>query len=448
MKPHRPACPLGPGRTPDVAHSCVPCRHSCRYHGGRAPLEKDVTSGSRVLQYFAITEAWAGDKELALQQLEAGLRAPVASLMLSYGALKLFSVWDPLRGDTEQHVKAYCADLRARRKDEDYVTTVEKRLTKLVEDCQWHRLADVTPESFQTWRAKQTFAAKTLNDYLGAASALFGWLIRNEIATRNPLAGIGKVDVRGNERRRRRAFTPQEFASVIAVAGDYRLAILTAYYTGLRRGELGQLQWADVCHKSDGTFIVVRAATAKNRRTQALYLPAWFARELLRSKPPGAAANDLILPANKIPSIWAFRTLLKRAGVTYKDTEGRQSDFHAIRRSLNTHLAQNGVDAHTRKEIMRHSEIRLTLDVYTDPSALPTAAAMEKLPIFAELQENAQTDALNPDSAVRGVARSGVASDEAEEMQPARNEDSEHALACVDTVSHDRENGCLARIRT
>ena len=63
------------------------------------PLEKDVNIGSRVLQYFAITAAWAGEKELALQQLEAGLRAPVASLILSYGALKLFPVWDPLRGD-------------------------------------------------------------------------------------------------------------------------------------------------------------------------------------------------------------------------------------------------------------------------------------------------------------------------------------------------------------
>ena len=63
------------------------------------PLEKDVNNGSLVLQYFAITAAWAGEKELALQQLEAGLRAPAASAMLSYGALKLFPVWDPLRGD-------------------------------------------------------------------------------------------------------------------------------------------------------------------------------------------------------------------------------------------------------------------------------------------------------------------------------------------------------------
>ena len=63
------------------------------------PLEKDVFNGSLVLEYFAITAAWAGEKELALQQLEAGLRAPAASLMLSYGALKLSPVWDPLRGD-------------------------------------------------------------------------------------------------------------------------------------------------------------------------------------------------------------------------------------------------------------------------------------------------------------------------------------------------------------
>jgi serine/threonine protein kinase/Tfp pilus assembly protein PilF len=63
------------------------------------PLEKDVINGSRVLQYFAITAAWAGEKELALQQLEAGLRAPAASDMLSYGALKLHPLWDPLRGD-------------------------------------------------------------------------------------------------------------------------------------------------------------------------------------------------------------------------------------------------------------------------------------------------------------------------------------------------------------
>jgi len=63
------------------------------------PMEKDVSNGSLVLQYFAITAALAGEKDLALQQLETGLRAPAASQALSYGALKLMPFWDPLRGD-------------------------------------------------------------------------------------------------------------------------------------------------------------------------------------------------------------------------------------------------------------------------------------------------------------------------------------------------------------
>jgi hypothetical protein len=63
------------------------------------PLEKDVNAGCRVIQYFAITAAWTGDKELALQQLETGLRAADGSIALSYGALKLLPFWDPLRGD-------------------------------------------------------------------------------------------------------------------------------------------------------------------------------------------------------------------------------------------------------------------------------------------------------------------------------------------------------------
>jgi len=63
------------------------------------PVEKDFVNGSLVLQYFAITAAWAGEKELALQQLEARVRAPVEGIMLSYGALKLLPFWDPLRGD-------------------------------------------------------------------------------------------------------------------------------------------------------------------------------------------------------------------------------------------------------------------------------------------------------------------------------------------------------------
>jgi serine/threonine protein kinase/Tfp pilus assembly protein PilF len=63
------------------------------------PVEKDFIDGNHMVQYFAITAAWAGEKELALQQLEISVRTRSPSGVLSYGALKLLPFWDPLRGD-------------------------------------------------------------------------------------------------------------------------------------------------------------------------------------------------------------------------------------------------------------------------------------------------------------------------------------------------------------
>jgi serine/threonine protein kinase/tetratricopeptide (TPR) repeat protein len=63
------------------------------------PVEKDFIDGNHMIQYFAITAAWAGDNDRALQQLETSIAARAPSQVLSYGALKLLPFWDPLRGD-------------------------------------------------------------------------------------------------------------------------------------------------------------------------------------------------------------------------------------------------------------------------------------------------------------------------------------------------------------
>ena len=70
------------------------------------------------------------------------------------------------------------------------------RLRKLATECEWRQLIDVTAESFQKWRARQTLSAKTLNDYLAAVGAFFSWLEKGERVERNPLKSVGKVEVR------------------------------------------------------------------------------------------------------------------------------------------------------------------------------------------------------------------------------------------------------------
>jgi TolB-like protein/Tfp pilus assembly protein PilF len=60
------------------------------------PVEKDAINGPLMNEYFAMIAAWAGDKDLACEQLATAIRYPSS---LSYGRLKLLPFWDPLRGD-------------------------------------------------------------------------------------------------------------------------------------------------------------------------------------------------------------------------------------------------------------------------------------------------------------------------------------------------------------
>lgn len=62
------------------------------------PVARDPLGGARIVEYFALICAWAGEKDLALEQLEMAAQTP-GPFLASYGKLKLLPFWDPLRGD-------------------------------------------------------------------------------------------------------------------------------------------------------------------------------------------------------------------------------------------------------------------------------------------------------------------------------------------------------------
>jgi TolB-like protein/class 3 adenylate cyclase/Tfp pilus assembly protein PilF len=61
------------------------------------PVEKDFINGAHMIEYFAITAAWVGEKDLACEQLAKATQ--VSGAFVSYGRLKLLPWFDPLRGD-------------------------------------------------------------------------------------------------------------------------------------------------------------------------------------------------------------------------------------------------------------------------------------------------------------------------------------------------------------
>ena len=52
--------------------------------------------GAELLRNLAVIHVWIGEKDVALKQLEDLLRIPSP---ISYGQLRLFPWWDPLRDD-------------------------------------------------------------------------------------------------------------------------------------------------------------------------------------------------------------------------------------------------------------------------------------------------------------------------------------------------------------
>jgi len=59
-------------------------------------VEKDAINGPLMIKYLAMIAAWAGDKDLACEQLAVAVQPPST---VSYGQLKLEPNWDSLRGD-------------------------------------------------------------------------------------------------------------------------------------------------------------------------------------------------------------------------------------------------------------------------------------------------------------------------------------------------------------
>jgi len=71
---------------------------------------------------------------------------------------------------------------------------------------------------------------------------------------------------------------------------------------------------------------------------------------------------------------------LQRAGIPKRDERGRTVDVHAMRHTFGTLLSKGGVTPRTAQAAMRHSDVNLTMNTYTDPKLLDVAGAMEALP--------------------------------------------------------------------
>lgn len=288
---------------------------------------------------------------------------------------------DAASRDLTLHVEDYADDLDSLGRDSMYVYTLRKRLCRLISECGWRVLSDVTADSFQSWRCRQSLKARTLNQYVASLHGFLNWMRRRGRLIANPLAGVvvGASVVADDVGRR--ALSDDEVSRLLSVAGDRRAVYLVALLTGLRRSELSALRWSDVHLDAVRPYLRARASTTKNGKAAVMWLRD-DAAAALRAVRPAACPDDEPVFVGGVPGMEAFRVDLAAAGIPEKDASGSVVVFHSLRHTLATNLARSGVAPRVAMELMRHSDMRLTMRTYTDAGQLPTSDALDRLPRF------------------------------------------------------------------
>ena len=280
-----------------------------------------------------------------------------------------------------KHLEIYLGEKEKDWKSEKHYQLSRDRLKKLIRECGWKKLSDVDAFSFTQWRSRQSDSAKTLNDYLSALNRFMGWIAENRFREDNPIRNIQRRKVIGRAFERK-ALGSEEITNLLAGVKDkMRLAVYTtAIYTGLRRTELEKIQWGDVHLDAEPPYILARAVTTKNGKDAIIPLhPAVIDAILSVSKDNPSLAETVF----DVPSIETFKLDLEAAGIPYKDDRGHKTDFHALRTTFCTMMHGAGVLPRMAQELMRHSDIKLTMRNYTDTRLLPLNNSIQSLPNFA-----------------------------------------------------------------
>jgi integrase len=251
------------------------------------------------------------------------------------------------------------------------------------------RMSNITAWEIQKWRAergKAGYRAATINRAVTTLKAILNRAVEWDVINGNPLQSIkpmkldskpsirylkpneevnlrNAMDVRelelragrqsGNEWREVRDYPLMP--SITAHFSDYlKPLILLAINTGLRRGEIFKLRWADI--DLQNKLLTVRGETAKSKHTRHLPLNT-EAMGLLKYWKQQCDITYVFVspvtgqPFNNISNAWS--SIRKKAELT-------DFRFHDLRHTFASKLVMSGIDLYTVKELMGHSTIQMT----------------------------------------------------------------------------------------
>lgn len=170
------------------------------------------------------------------------------------------------------------------------------------------------------------------------------------------------------KRDARDALSQEEIDIVIDHAnGEFGLYPLFLLYTGCRRGEALALQWQDIDFENDTITIKKAIEYAQNQGKIKLPKTASGVREIpllevLKEKlPRDKPAEDYIFGEKRPYS----ETMIKKRWNKYLKETQLNITQHQLRHTYATMLVKAGINVKTAQQLLGHSDVQTTLNIYT-----------------------------------------------------------------------------------
>jgi integrase len=209
-------------------------------------------------------------------------------------------------------------------------------------------------------------SAGSIRYCLAVVRQVFNYALRNNFFTgKNPADKSGGVKRPLLDNRRTRFLTRQEAADLLKELTKRSSYVhdmaLFSLHTGARAGEVFSLQWSDVDF-AQGTAIFKDTKSGKNR---AAFLTAEVKTMLLQRRPQEAAAASWVFPGRDGVKIVQISDSFTRAVNKLKLNEGvtdrrQRVTFHTLRHTFASWLAIDGINPFHLKELLGHSDLKLT----------------------------------------------------------------------------------------
>lgn len=368
----------------------------------------DSATGERVAVkvrkwYGKYRDAEGVDRRVPLCQDKQAAQAMLTDIVRRVERIKagiVDAAAERLSEPVDKHVAEFKTHLEANARSEGHIRETIRVITNIVDQCRLQVLADLQGADDQIERHladRRTGGSshRTVNADLAAIRSFCRWLMKRERIHRDPTATLQPLNVEEDRRLERRALTDAESAKLIAttLASERVFRHLTSrerahmymlcQRTGLRRKELRSLTANSFDFSESPAIVTVQAAHSKRRRLDRLPLPEDIAvamQQFLSGKPAGA----VVWPGGWWrKSAEMLRRDLKAAGIAAKDASGRVIDFHGQRTTFITGLSRSGVLPAVAQKLARHSDMKLTMDVYTRLEMTELGDAVSKLPRLA-----------------------------------------------------------------